>query len=1040
MREFHDGDDQRLPRSSTPESRVDGSPERLREIGELHFHAASYASAVDYLRSSLRALEHRSRREASTGAENLTLELRLRIAECRRLQGLFPEAADELLGCVELAAGDDQRQARVFVSLARVRQAQGEHADALKLAREAFSQLSLTDHHSDVGVAQIVMGICHASMGKPRKADEFFQDALATYRRIGDVISQAHVLNNLAILAKGQARWARALQLYDRAEGLLERHGANREMIALQLNKAILFRKMGRRAESMAAALQGNRGARSRGDQAYLTRFCLVLGQLYTEEGRYADAEQSLLEARVTAERQVMGRELALVDEFQGDLMRALGRFEEAASNYELAEERARETSSVNDVLAEVRRRQAELAVEVGDADAALSYAESGLAMVESCGEEFERGFLLRAQGAAHLLDGEIARGTASLEAAVVAFREINLNPELADTLVELANSHLGDGGADVADDAGVDEFVRARACLREAATLDDEAGRINHCAIQMTLARTEMSLGNHDEALLCLFEIERRDCGREPGATAEAEMLRREIEHGMTESAREFIPDYNLLAGLPEMVDDEDFVQGDALGRVLDAACRRLGATRGLVAVRRGLGKGRLDVLATRAMTRVIARGLGQRALELNVQADEAPVRVWSQTSIGEDWSALHDTARAPLGSALAFRAVDLDASVECIVYFDAEAMADESVPFDAESIAVASTLVELIRGAVFREVRQSAGLLREGDHAGPYADVITQSDRLMHVLELCSKVAPSPYTVLLEGETGTGKGLLARLIHDLSGRRDKPLITVNCAAIPEGLIESELFGHVKGAFTGADRPKPGLILAAEGGSLFLDEVGKMPLPMQAKLLQFLDDHKVRAVGGTTSVDVDVRVLCASKRDLEAAVQNEEFLEDLYYRLLDFPIEVPPLRDRGADVGLLAEVFVERASRRLDRKPPRMTRSVSALLHAYNWPGNVRELEKVMTRAVLMTSDDERIRDRHLPQSVLRGATSTGSPVAEDGAPRPLKEQIAELERQAVQSTLEKTGWNRSAAARQLRVSYPTLLQKIRIYNLKES
>jgi transcriptional regulator with PAS, ATPase and Fis domain len=299
---------------------------------------------------------------------------------------------------------------------------------------------------------------------------------------------------------------------------------------------------------------------------------------------------------------------------------------------------------------------------------------------------------------------------------------------------------------------------------------------------------------------------------------------------------------------------------------------------------------------------------------------------------------------------------------------------------------------------------------------------------------------VAPSPYTVLLEGETGTGKGLLARLIHDLSGRKDKPLITVNCAAIPEGLIESELFGHMQGAFTGADRTKPGLILAAEGGTLFLDEVGKMPLPMQAKLLQFLDDHKVRAVGGTTSVDVNVRVVCASKRDLEAAVQNEEFLEDLYYRLLDFPIEVPPLRDRGADVGLLAEVFVERASRRLDRKPPRMIRSVSALLRAYHWPGNVRELEKVMTRAVLMASDDDRIRDRHLPESVLRGVAPGTAQISDDSGPRPLKEQVAELERQVVYSTLQLTGWNRSAAARKLRVSYPTLLQKIRIYNLKQS
>jgi sigma-54-dependent transcriptional regulator len=262
---------------------------------------------------------------------------------------------------------------------------------------------------------------------------------------------------------------------------------------------------------------------------------------------------------------------------------------------------------------------------------------------------------------------------------------------------------------------------------------------------------------------------------------------------------------------------------------------------------------------------------------------------------------------------------------------------------------------------------------------------------------------------------------------------------VVVNCAAIPETLLESELFGHVRGAFTGADRAKQGLIMAAERGTLFLDEVGKMPLPMQAKLLQFLDDHKVRPVGSTEAVDVDVRVICASKRDLEGMVRDEDFLEDLYYRLLDFPIEVPPLRDRGDDVGLLAEVFIERACARIEREPLRLTRSALARLRSYSWPGNVRELEKVITRAVLMASDDDRIRDRHLSEPLQRGGRDRELPSEGEGE-RPLREQVMELERRAVRSALESAGWNRSAAARQLRISYPTLLQKIRNFNLKES
>jgi sigma-54-dependent transcriptional regulator len=982
---------------------------------------------VDYLNAALQ-IEGRSG-QVDPAVE---FEVRLRIADCRRLQGLFPEAAEELERCLVLSGADVILRARAQVSLGRVRQSQGEHAEALDLARDGFSQLSLSDHHREVGAAQIVMGICHASMGQPRKADEFFQDALATYRRIGDLVSQAHVLNNLAILAKGQARWSRALQLYERAEGLLDRTGATYETVALLLNKAILFRKMGRRAEALASAVRGNRGARARGDQAYVTRFCLLLGQLYTEDARYGEAEQNLLEARVTAERQGMGRELALCDEFLGDLMRALGRFEEAGSNYALAESRALEISPVNDVLVEVRRRQAELAIELGDMDDAIEYAASGLEMVDACEEEFERGFLLRARGAALMFRGDAEDGLASLDRAAAVFRDLGMHPQLAETLLDLAAAHTA------ADGAGVAGFLRARANLREAASLDDEAGRIDHCTIQLTLARTEMSLGNHDEALLCLFEVERLGCSHDPETVATADSLRRDIERSMADSAREFLPDFNLLAGLPEMVDDEDFVQGDSLGRVLEAACRRLRAERGFVAIRRGFGKGRLDVLAVQGLNRVAARALGQRALLLNSSDRESEVRVWSQATSGEDWAAEIEADRGPRESVLAFRVIDSDASVECIVYFDADNEGGVA-RFDAESIAVASTLVGMLRGAMFREARPSVGVAENAHSAGPYANIITQSDRVMQVLELCSKVAPSPYTVLFEGETGTGKGLLARLIHDLSGRRDEPLVVVNCAAIPESLLESELFGHVKGAFTGADRAKPGLIMAARKGTLFLDEIGKMPLPMQAKLLQFLDDHRVRPVGGTESVDIDVRVICASKRDLEAMVRSEEFLEDLYYRLLDFPIQVPPLRDRGADIGLLAEVFVERASSRLQREPLRLTRSAESLLRSYAWPGNVRELEKVMTRAVLLASDDDRIRDRHLSDTLQRSGSGADRPLIGEGQ-RPLKEQVAELERHAVQAALESTNWNRSAAARQLRVSYPTLLQKIRLFNLKES
>jgi Nif-specific regulatory protein len=1024
MHGFRDGDERRRAPSSPRQSeRSAGSAARWEEIGDLHFHAASYGSAVDYYRSALREFADH---DAHHGP--VVLSLHTKLADCFRLQGMFPEADAELASAAHLIDGDAVARAALDVRLARIRQAQGRFDDASGLARRAFVVLSVTDRHSDVAGAQMVLGITHACTGQLAKAEEFFQDALATYRRIDDVVSQAHVLNNLALLAKRACRWTRALQLYDRAEQLFQTHGATYESNALLLNKAVLHRKMGRRAEATAVALRGLKLARSRGDQADLCRLSLLMGQLNVEGRRFVEAEQCLLEAKVLAERQEMNRELALADEFLGDLMCATGRPDEAATNYELAEERARAISASNDVLTEVRRRRAELALSRGDLAEATELAASGLQLVATSGEEYERGFLLRVRGAALARLGELEEGLRSFEEAVDVFRRLRLGRELTDTLMQTALVHL---------EAGREEHaLRARARLREALGVEDVEGVVDVCALHVALVRAELVLGNHDEALIALFEVERLRCHGDAHFDDGVDVLRREIESGMADRASRSTSALQMLADLPDLVEDEeDFAHGEALVRVLRATVQRLGADRGAVLLRSG--RGRLEVLAAHCMTRAIARELGAHAMRLLSEDEAGRPRVWSQTSRDPQWSDLCDADRGPRATAVAFAVRDPEAAVEGVFFFDADARAGRALPFDGEALALANSSVEILRSALLRSVREERGLRVDRRFEGPFARVVTQSARVMDVLELCTKVAASPYTVLFSGETGTGKGLLARLVHDLSPRANGPFVVVNCAAIPEALLESELFGHTKGSFTGADRTEQGLILSASGGTLFLDEIGKMPLPMQAKLLHFLDDKQLRPVGGTRNMQVDVRVLCATRRNLEQMVQREEFLEDLYYRLLDFPIVVPPLRERGEDVLLLADTFVERTCRELERARPSLTRTFTARLRAHQWPGNVRELEKVIRRAVLLAGEEARLKEQHLPE-IVRGREPAGTGGDDSTVERrPLKERVAELEREIIAKCLDELQWNRAEAARQLRISYPTLLQKIRLYGL---
>jgi DNA-binding NtrC family response regulator len=500
-----------------------------------------------------------------------------------------------------------------------------------------------------------------------------------------------------------------------------------------------------------------------------------------------------------------------------------------------------------------------------------------------------------------------------------------------------------------------------------------------------------------------------------------------------MSADARDSVDSLQMLSDLPDMVGSDGHHDEETISSTLRATAERLGADRAFVAIRDE--RGRVRVLANHEIALVSARALSPRAWELLADQDLGHPRVWSRAADDKSWAVGLKQNRRPLDAVVGFRLFDAESGLEGLFYFDSRVDEGGGLPFNGEALALASTYVDLLRQSVLRSARTRPSLETED---GPFARVITQSDRVRDVLELCAKVAPSPYTVLFTGETGTGKGLLAQIVHDLSPRVDEALISVNCAAIPETLLESELFGHVRGAFTGAERDKDGLIVAANRGTLFLDEIGKMPKPMQAKLLQFLDSREIRPVGSSRSRAVDVRVICASKRDFETMVADGEFLEDLYYRLVDFPIVIPPLRERGDDIVLLAQEFVERSSEDLGRVAPTLTRGFVAQMRAYRWPGNVRELEKVVRRAVVLAGSEARLREAHLPASLH--ATTGDAAEAEHSPVRPMKEQVADLERSILQRTLDSLDWNRSETARQLKISYPTLLQKIRNYRLREN
>ena len=312
----------------------------------------------------------------------------------------------------------------------------------------------------------------------------------------------------------------------------------------------------------------------------------------------------------------------------------------------------------------------------------------------------------------------------------------------------------------------------------------------------------------------------------------------------------------------------------------------------------------------------------------------------------------------------------------------------------------------------------------------------IVGSSEAMQEVLRQVRKVAPQKTTVLVQGESGTGKELVARALHELSPRASLPFVPVNCGAIPAELIESELFGHVKGAFTDATRNKKGLVVEADGGTLFLDEIGELPLPLQVKLLRFLQDEEVRPVGDTRASKVDVRVVVATARDLSRAVSAGQFREDLFWRLNVVAVRLPPLRERAGDVAALAAHFLARfGGLRPELAPMSLAPEAAEALAAHRWPGNVRELEHAIERAVVL-ADGALIREEDLPESVRAGAVPSPT-AAPAGGDLSLRRAVQAAEAQVIRAALERTGGYRTRAAELLGISYRALLYKIKDYAL---
>lgn len=986
------------------------------EIGEMHFATENFSTALEYFCGAL---------EQPGLVDNDRFRLLLRVSDCHRRRGDYAAAKEHLDRSRSIPALSGEDLGRIEYREGYLLLWRGEYDAALKTAFGAYRRLKRSQSHGEVAYIQLLIANSYQRLGLAAEAEEFFMDALSSYRRAEDRVGIAYVYNSLGLLHKNACRWTRALASLSKSYDLAKTLGLSQHLIVVQLNLGVVYSKLRRFEDAISAFDAAASGAERFGDQASLTRALLMLGRTHVARGTLGRGEKALLRAQAMADELGYERESALADEYLGELMIARNDLRCAHANLSSALDKGRRLAPQGDIVAESLRRFADVQYRTGAVSEALVSIDEGLRIAKSCGELYEIGFFHRTRALALARSQDLTGALDAMATSVASFEECGnpyekaVSEQLLARLCVRARSEA--------------TLLKAKAALADSVLslgkLDEPRALIISHAL---LSNVERRLGNVDDALLAVYEADRiaadEECAKYRKALA---ALRRCIEDQMSSSTRRVLDQFSVLGEIQSGARSrEQLAKG--LESTLRLVVEKLGATSGFIAIPAANGRG-VQIVARQGMPVKDAQAIESWYAKRD-NGGRGPVVVTDFDKV-PSLADLKSRMSAPgplLVQDLGFDRESL--GMMCVVKA-AELVRGAIGQEDLHFVAAYSSLISLSVYELVRSERKGRAARARPAASKGFESIVTDNKEMIHLLNLAERVAHSDATVLLQGETGTGKGLIAYAVHLLSERRDRPFVHVNCAALPEQLLESELFGHVRGAFTNAYFDKDGLLIEANGGTIFLDEIGKTSMAMQGKLLQFLDSGKVRKVGSNDFMSVNVRVVCASKSNLLKSVEEGRFLEDFFYRINDFPLTVPPLRERPEDIPLLVHHYVGKIAREMCKNIDGTTPEFMAKLVEFHWPGNVRELEKVIKRAIILADDGDSLGVQHVAPEVLRGAPEV-EPLSK--SEETLRERIEQIEQAMILEAMRRHAGNKSQVAVHLGISYPNLLSKIKRYNIQ--
>lgn len=1001
---------------------------RLRRVGDLYYSIGQFQEAQEKLREF---------REEGVAAGRLSpteaATLHLQEIWCFYERGDYDGVERRLSDLVPALSGLPENDAAALLAEKNVLNGylsirRGRYEDALKYCDQAFTTLQNTDDHAALAKVHILYGHGYFRSGDLTRAREFYEDGLASARRAADPIRLVQANINLALVCKELGDTRRALYLLEQANEILKNSGIYLYRGHVMLNMAVIQTHRGQLQLADESYRNALRIYQQTGQQNGAVLARIGIARVHMLRGALSEARVLMTETLATCQEHGYLREEVLLRRDLADLERSTGSASQALTLYHAALSIAEPLGKTSEHVVQIGRRIGLTHLRLGDYDAAEAALREALLVGRKIGERYEEAILLCALGAvsAHAEKWDefeslfqqglemLRRMGERIERAKALVRRVRLRPqgrmELAESQLELTEARR------VFLEAGVPDWV-GKTRLEEA-RIYCEAG---------DMAKGEQSMGLAEKQFL------------ETGNSrllGQVETLRRSIEASIVERAvskrNDHLAIHDILPASATTFDLKGLL-ADLVGRT--------GSDRGILLFREE-DEGAFVERAVRGLRQREAGNIRNVLASIFESAFDARIPFLTM-SAGNDPRL---PARVPDGTlpvrSLLIVPFRTETDVSGIIYLDRFENRD---PFGSRELDL---VVGLVRSERFflsllasrqRELVEENSRLRMQVSQGHFDEIVTQSERMYEVLDLVRKVASTNVTVLIQGETGTGKQLITRAVHGESPRRERTLYSINCATLPEQLLESELFGHISGSFTGANRDKTGLLMEASGSSVFLDEIDKMKIGVQSKLLTVLEEKRIRPIGSNEYFDVDVRFICASNRDLKQEVEEGRFLEDLYYRLNTIKIDLPPLRDRVEDILLLGQYFLRIFSAEMGKEAPRINERASQALLQFSWPGNVRELRSEMRRVIVL-HDGGPITVSSFSPAITNFTASQAKRHEEVAAPGegPLKEQVDRFERQLLEQYLKEHGGNVSSMARDLGISRWGLHKKLERHGLR--